>query len=155
MIKPSDFLEIKKAGIILSFQPSFIVSEGAWIESRVGGKRLRDVYAIRRAIETGIPVCGGSDSPVESPSVLAGVWGAVVREGFTSDQRVSPYEALSLYTSRAAFASFDEGTRGTIAKGKRADLVVLERDPRMVKPDEIRNIRVMLTMILGEVKYAA
>jgi predicted amidohydrolase YtcJ len=155
MIKPSDFLEIKKAGIILSFQPSFIVSEGAWIESRVGGKRLRDVYAIRRAIETGIPVCGGSDSPVESPSVLAGVWGAVVREGFTSDQRVSPYEALSLYTSRAAFASFDEGTRGTIAKGKRADLVVLERDPRMVKPDEIRNIRVMLTMIGGEVKYAA
>jgi hypothetical protein len=153
MIRHADFAAIKKAGIILSFQPSFIVSEGAWIESRVGKARLGDVYAIRRALDAGIPVCGGSDSPIESPNVLAGVWGAAVRKGFTTDQALSPYEALSLYTSRAAFASFEEQTRGTITKGKRADLVVLEHDPRAVKPDEIRSVTVKLTMIGGEVKY--
>jgi predicted amidohydrolase YtcJ len=153
MIKRADFPAIREAGIILSFQPSFIVSEGAWIESRVGQARLGDVYAIRRALEAGIPVCGGSDSPIESPAVLAGVWGAVVRKGFTADQRLSPYEALSLYTSRAAYASFEEETRGTITKGKRADLVILEQDPRAVKPDEIRNIKVKMTMIGGEVRY--
>ncbi len=153
MIKRSDFSLIKKAGIILSFQPSFIVSEGAWIESRVGSERLGDVYAIRRALDREIPVCGGSDSPIESASVLAGVWGAVTRHGFTADQRLTPYEALSLYTSRAAYASFEEDTRGTIQAGRRADLVVLERDPRSVPPDEIRDIGVKLTMIGGEVRY--
>ncbi|MBN2224188.1 MAG: amidohydrolase [Deltaproteobacteria bacterium] len=153
MIRRSDFSTIREAGIILSFQPSFIVSEGGWIESRVGKKRLGDVYAIRRALEQQIPICGGSDSPIESPSVLAGLWGAVTRRGFTADQRLTPFEALSLYTSRAAYASFDEGTRGTIQAGKRADLVVLDRDPRRVSPDEIRDINVKLTMIAGEIRY--
>jgi predicted amidohydrolase YtcJ len=153
MIKPPDFPAIRDAGIILSFQPSFIVSEGPWIESRVGARRLGDVYAVRRAIEADVPVCGGSDSPIESPSVLAGVWGAVTRRGFTADQRLSAYDALSLYTSRAAYASFEEQTRGTVEAGKRADLVVLDRDPRGVSPDEIRDIRVKMTVIGGEVIY--
>lgn len=153
MIKHADFPAIRQAGIILSFQPSFIVSEGGWIESRVGAKRLGDVYAIRRAIEESIPVCGGSDSPIESPSVLAGVWGAVTRRGFTADQALSAYDALSLYTSRSAYASFEEDTRGTIEAGKRADLVVLDRDPRAVSPDEIRDIGVRMTIIGGQVIY--
>ncbi len=153
MIRRSDFPAIKEAGIILSFQPSFIVSEGSWIESRVGKGRLEDVYAIRHALEADIPVCGGSDSPIESPSVLAGMWGAVTRRGFTADQRLSAYDALSLYTSRAAYASFEEDTRGTIEAGKQADLVILDRDPRLVSPDEIRDIAVKMTMIGGEIIY--
>ncbi len=153
MIKRSDFPMIKKAGIILSFQPSFIVSEGGWIESRVGPERLGDVYAIKRALDEQIPVSGGSDSPIESPSVMAGIWGAVTRRGFTADQRLSAYEALSLYTSRAAYASFEEDTRGIIKAGRRADLVVLDRDPRRVPPDEIKDIGVKLTMISGEIRY--
>ena len=153
MIDPADFAVIKQAGLILSFQPSFIVSEGAWIESRVGPRRLGNVYPIRRAIDAGIPVSGGSDSPIEVPDVMAGVWGAVTRHGFTADQAITPYEALSLYTSRAAYASFSEDTRGTITAGKRADLVVLDRDPRAVPPEEIKDIKVRLTMIGGEIKY--
>ena len=155
MIRRSDFPAIKEAGIILSFQPSFIVSEGSWIESRVGKTRLGEVYAIRRALEADIPVCGGSDSPIESPSVLAGMWGAVTRRGFTADQQLSAYDALSLYTSRAAYASFEEDTRGTIEAGKQADLVILDRDPRLVSPDEIRHIAVKMTMIGGEIIYGA
>ncbi len=153
MIRPSDFPLIKKAGVILSFQPSFIVSEGAWIESRVGAGRLGDVYAIKRAIDGQIPVCGGSDSPIESPSVTAGLWGAVTRHGFTADQRLSPYDALSLYTSRAAYASFTENERGIIRAGTRADLVVLDRDPRTIPAEEIRDIAVTMTMIGGEIRY--
>jgi predicted amidohydrolase YtcJ len=153
MISPDDWGTIREAGIILSFQPSFIVSEGAWIESRVGKGRLGRVYPIRTAIDRMVPVSGGSDSPIETPDVMAGIWGAVTRHGFTADQRISAYEALSLYTSRAAWASFDEATTGTITKGKRADLVVLDRDPRAAPPDEIKDIRVMLTMIGGEIRY--
>ncbi len=68
-------------------------------------------------------------------------------------EHISPLEALRMYTDYAAYASFEEDTRGTIQAGRRADLVVLERDPRSVPPDEIRDIGVKLTMIGGEVRY--
>jgi predicted amidohydrolase YtcJ len=149
MIAPELFPKIRDAELILSFQPSFIVSEGSWMKTRVGD-RLGRVYPIRSAIDAGIPVCGGSDSPIEEPNVMAGVWGTVVREGFTSDQALSVFEALSLYTRRAAFASFQEGARGTISPGLPADLVVLDRNPLTTKPSALRDIKVMKTVIDGE-----
>jgi len=152
MINPKDYIGIKEAGLICSVQPSFIVSEGSWIRSRIGA-RIKDVYPLRSIIDGDIPICGGSDTPVEEPDVLSGVWGMVKREGFTKDQTLTPFEALSLYTSRAAYASFDEDTRGTISVGKLADLTLLDNNPLNVSTDEIRNIRVLKTIIGGEVVW--
>ena len=152
MINPEDYEVLKEAGTICSFQPSFIASEGSWIETRVGD-RLGRVYPIKSIMDYGIPVCGGSDSPIEDPNVLNGVWAAVVREGFTSDQSLTPFEAVSLYTKWAAYASFEEDQKGTIAPGKVADFVVLNKNPMMVKPDEIRDIEVEMTIIGGEVVW--
>lgn len=149
MIAPELFSKIREAELILSFQPSFIVSEGSWMKTRVG-ERLSRVYPIRSAIDGGIPVCGGSDSPIEDPNVMAGVWGTVIRDGFTADQALSVFEALSLYTRWAAFASFQEGLRGTITPGLPADLVVLDKNPLTVPPESLRDILVMRTVIGGE-----
>lgn len=149
MIAPELFPKIREAGLILSFQPSFIVSEGSWMKTRVG-ERLGRVYPIRSAIDEEIPVCGGSDSPIEEPNVLEGVWGTVIRDGFTTDQALSVFEALSLYTSRAAFASFQEGVRGTVTTGFPADLVVLDKNPLTTPPELLRDIQVMRTVIGGE-----
>jgi len=149
MIAPELFPKIKDAGLILSFQPSFIASEGSWMKTRVG-KRLGRVYPIRSAIDEGVPVCGGSDSPIEEPNVMEGIWGTVVREGFTTDQALSVFEAISLYTSRAAFASFQEGARGTITPGLPADLVVLDKNPLAVKSSSLKDIKVMRTVIGGK-----
>ena len=149
MIASELFPKIREAQLILSFQPSFIVSEGSWMKTRVG-ERLSRVYPIRSAIDQGIPVCGGSDSPIEEPNVMEGVWGTVIRDGFTSDQALSVFEALSLYTRWAAFASFQEGARGAIAPGLPADLVVLDRNPLAAEPESLRDIRVMRTVIGGE-----
>lgn len=149
MIAPELFQKIREAGLILSFQPSFIVSEGSWMKTRVG-ERLGRVYPIRSAIDEGIPVCGGSDSPIEDPNVLEGIWGTVIRDGFTTDQALSVFEALSLYTSRAAFASFQEGARGTITLGFPADLVVLDKNPLAVPPGVLKDIQVVKTVIGGE-----
>jgi len=104
-------------------------------------------------MEYGIPVCGGSDSPIEDPSVLTGIWAAVVREGFTADQALTPFEAVSLYTKWAAYASFEEDVKGTISPGKVADFVALDRNPMEVKPGEIRDIEVKMTIIGGEVVW--
>jgi predicted amidohydrolase YtcJ len=152
MINPKDYPDIKKAGLVCSVQPSFIVSEGSWIRTRVG-ERVEHVYPFRSIIDGGIAICGGSDTPVEEPEVLSGVWGMVKREGFTKDQALAPFEALSLYTSRAAYASFDEDTRGTISVGKLADLTLLDKNPMNVSTEEIKDIRVLKTIIGGDVVW--
>jgi predicted amidohydrolase YtcJ len=154
MINPGDYETIKEGGIVCSFQPSFIASEGSWIETRVGG-RLNRVYPIRSILDYGIPACGGSDSPIEDPNVMTGIWAAVVREGFTADQALSPFEAVSLYTRGAAYATFDEDVKGTISKSKLADFTLLDKNPMDVKPDEIKDIRVKMTIVGGEVVWKA
>jgi len=152
MIQPRTVKVLKNAGIVCSMQPSFIVSEGSWIRDRVGD-RVNMVYPMRTLMDQGIRMCGGSDTPVEVSEPLKGIWGAVVREGFTGDQSLSPYEAISLYTSQAAAASFEEDTKGTITPGKLADLVVLDKNPLSVPPEEIQYLKVKLTMIDGKIHF--
>jgi len=154
MVTPETVKVLKNAGVICSMQPSFIVSEGSWIRERVGD-RVGTVYPLKTLLEQAIPLCGGSDGPVEVAEPLAGIGGAVTREGFTSDEALTPFEALSLYTSQAAYASCQEHDRGTITPGKLADLVVLDRNPLEVPPEDIQKIRVTHTMIDGVVHFEA
>jgi len=151
-VQPETVDVLKNANVICSMQPSFIVSEGTWIRDRMGDRVAR-VYPMRTLLDAAIRVCGGSDTPVEVCRPLSGMWGAVVREGFTPDQAITPYEALSLYTSRAAYASCQEHLQGTITPGKMADLVALDNNPLSVPPEEIRHIRVTLTMIDGKIRW--
>ena len=154
MIDPEDYGAMIEARLVASAQPSFIVSEGTWIESRVGD-RLNRVYPLRDFIDKGIPVVGGSDSPVEDPNVLAGIQGAILREGFTKDQALTHFEAVSLYTSRAGYSSFEEDVKGTITPGKLSDLVLLSANPIDINPKYIQDIEVKMTMVGGEVLYEA
>ncbi|MEW6266555.1 MAG: amidohydrolase [Thermodesulfobacteriota bacterium] len=154
LIRPEDLRRLKAAGVICSLQPTFILSEGPWMTDRVG-TRLSRVYPLRSLLDGGVPVCGGSDSPIEEPSVTAGLWAAVARPGFTPDQAISPWEAISLYTSRAAYASFEEGRLGVVAPGRLADLTVLDRNPLAIQVQELREIKVKLTMIAGRIVYQA
>lgn len=152
MIQPETVKIIKNAGIVCSMQPSFIVSEGSWIKDRVGD-RVGKVYPMRTLLDQGIELCGGSDMPVEVSEPLKGIWGAVVREGFTADQALTPFEAISLYTSFAAAASFETQTKGTITPGKLANLVLLEKNPLSIPPNEIQDIEVQMTMIDGQIHF--
>jgi len=152
MVHPDTLKIIKNAGVVCSMQPSFIVSEGIWIKDRVG-ERVGTVYPMKTLMEQGISLCGGSDAPIEVPEPLKGIWGAVVREGFTTDQRLTPYEAISLYTSLATKDTFEERQRGTITPGKQADLIVLGKNPLAVPAAEIQGIKVQLTMIDGKIHY--
>ena len=73
LIRPDLSKRIRQAGLVMSFQPTFILSEAPWIASRVG-ERLDWVYPVRRMLDLGVPCCGGSDSPIEEPSIMAGIW---------------------------------------------------------------------------------
>jgi predicted amidohydrolase YtcJ len=102
-----------------------------------------------------VAVAAGSDTPVVPNNPLVGLYSAVVRRSLAGkdlspEERISAEQALALYTSHAAYASFDEKVKGTIVPGKLADLVVLSDDPTAVEPEAIKEIRVLRTIVGGE-----
>ena len=146
---------MKDCGVIVSVQPCVVDSEfRVWSATeRLGPDRVRWLYPLKTLINQGIKVIGGSDCPMEPLSPLLGIQAAVTRE-FFPEQRVTVYEALRFYTIDSAFALFEENIKGSIEKGKLADLTVLSRNPQTVAPQEIGEIEVQMTIVGGRVVYS-
>lgn len=140
-----------RLGCIASVQPNFT---GAWgqpgqmYETRLGKDDARQLNRFRVMADMGLRIAFGSDHMPIGP--LEGIHWAV--NAPNKEQRLEPEEALRAYTADAAFASFEEGIKGSIEAGKLADLVVLNGDPR-AKPKEINKLRVDLALLGGEVVY--
>ena len=140
------------AGIMASMQPAFIPAfigqKNMEIYAALLGKpRLARVHPYRTILDAGIPISGGSDSPVTAYSPLTGVQAAVNHPN--PDQRVSVREALQMFTTTAAFSAFEENDKGSLEPGKLADLVVLENDPFAVPVDQISAIPVHSVCVAG------
>ena len=142
---------MKKLNLIASVQPHFVVSD-FWAADRVGSERARWVYPFKTLIKEGITVTGGSDCPVEPINPLLGIQAAVARRT-SPEERIAVDDALRIYTINAAYASFEENTKGSIEAGKLADLVVLSENPLAVEPDKIGGIEVEMTIVGGKVVY--
>jgi len=104
----------------------------------------------------------GTDWPVAPLNPLEGIYAAVTRatidgktpNGWVPEEKISIDEALHAYTYGGAFASLEEKTKGTLETGKLADIVVLSANPFEVTPEEIRDIKVLMTVVGGKVVYA-
>lgn len=145
---------MKNCEVLVSVQPCVVDSEfRVWSASeRLGPERAQWFYPIKTLISEGIKMSGGSDCPMEPLNPLLGIKAAVTRE-FFPEERVTFEEALHLYTIDAAYTIFEENVKGSIEKGKLADLVVLSRDPWMVEPKEIGDIEVEMTIVGGRVVH--
>ena len=100
----------------------------------------------------------GSDSPVAPVNPLIGIYGAVTRKAESNDEivpeeQISPLEALQMYTQNAAYASFDEGVKGSLSMGKLADLTLLSADPTRVPTEEIKEIHIEMTITGGRIAW--
>lgn len=155
LVPPELIARIAALGLCVSTQPLFIHSEKSWLHRRLGTERARHTYPLRALLDAGIPVGGASDAPVESLDVLHAIQCCITREGFEPQQALSPAEALHLYTGGAARIQFEEGEKGRLAAGMRADLVVLSASPLAVPPDRIASLRVLRTVTGGTVAYEA
>jgi predicted amidohydrolase YtcJ len=140
---------LKKQQLIVTVQPHFLVSD-FWTEQRLGPERARLAYPFASLLKAGLIVAGSSDCPVEPLAPLSGIEAAVNRDG---PEALSVEDAVALYTRNAAYASFEENLKGSIAPSKYADLVVLERDPRKVNSSEISEIKVLMTMVGGKIVF--
>lgn len=140
--------------MLLSMQPAFDLlwggDEGMYAE-RLGVERAREMNLFKTAKRMGCVVCGGSDSPVTRFSALLGIQSLV--DHHVPAERFTVEEALRAYSADAAKLSFDEGRRGTLAPGMDADFVLLERSLDAVAPKEIGGVRVLATVVGGEMRY--
>ena len=145
---------MRKLGLTASVQPRFIYSD-SWALDRLGERRLQYLYPFRSMLRNGVPLAAGSDGPVEDPNPMEGVWSAVARPGLSGEERLTVDETLAAYTTGGAYASHSESSLGTLEPGKKADFVILDRDPHEVKRDELRSVRVIQTFINGELVYGS
>lgn len=140
---------IARLGVGLGMQPIF-AAPSAFLEALLGPERMARRHRYRELLERGIVVGGGSDADSSPIDPLAGVRTAV---GLDASRRLSAYEALELYTTKAAWLAFEEGERGALRPGMLADLAVLDRDPLGVPAEELADIRVLQTWRSGRVVF--
>ena len=160
-LRREDIPRFAKLGVIASMQPYHAIDDGRWAEKKIGPERCRTTYAFRSLLDAGATVVFGSDWDVAPISPLAGIDAAVNRrtldgghpDGWIPDQKIGPVEALRAYTTRAAFAGFEENEKGSLAPGRLADFVVLSGDPLSVPPGQLDRIRVEATVVGGRVVF--
>jgi hypothetical protein len=149
---------IATAGVMVVTQPSFVYHNGDRYLRQVPPERQAYLYPLRSLLRAGVRVAAGSDCPVAGPEVVAGLYGAVARRSkggqrIGGEESISIEEALRLCTTAAAYSSFAEGERGSIAPGRLADLVVLSGDPTACAPAELLALRPQMTIVGGQVVW--
>lgn len=161
VLHPDDIARLAAAGLIASMQPSHAIGDLKFAPARLGLDRLRGAYAWASLLEAGAVIAGGSDAPVEVGSPLIEFYAAVARkdltgftgEGWHPEEVVTRAQALALFTSGPAFASFREADLGTIEPGKLADFSVFDRDLMTVPEGDILKTEPVMTVIGGEVVW--
>ena len=152
---------MSRLGIIASVQPYHLIDDGRWAEKVIGAERAQTAYPFHSLLEAHVKLAFGSDWYVAPPNALDGIYAAVTRatldgknpKGWVPKQKIDLDEALAAYTRDAAYASFEEKEKGTLEPGKLADFVLLDKDLSRVKPAEIREVKVRMTVIGGKVAY--
>jgi hypothetical protein len=148
---PPQIERAARLGLHLSMQPNFVGNwsgEGSLYEKRLGKDRDQQSDPHRLVVDAGIPLAFGSDCMPISP--LYGLHWAV--NAPHPAQRVTVEEGIACYTTMGAHFSFEEDTKGKLAPGMLADLVILNKDPRRVS-GRIADVQVETTIVGGEVVY--
>lgn len=145
----------KRLGIVPSFYSVHPFFWGDWHRLSFGEERASFISPVKATIERGIPFTVHNDSPVVPPDIMRLVSITVnrqTRSGYVlgPDQRASIEEALYAVTQGAAFQYFEEEEKGSITVGKRADLVILGRNPLTTDPEELETIPIVETFSRGK-----
>jgi predicted amidohydrolase YtcJ len=160
IINPNDIQRMKNLGIVACVQP-FTLCNPKKDETLLGKARAKKAYMFYSIYKAGVPVAFGSDIPAEVDyQPLLGIYYAVTRKSkdgtmgpLNKAECFSPYEALYCYTMGSAYAEFMENKKGSITKGKLADLVVLSDNLLNVPVHTIKDIKVLMTVTGGRIVY--
>jgi predicted amidohydrolase YtcJ len=160
-IAPKDFDRFASLNVIASVQPYHAIDDGRWAERRIGPERIKTTYAFRTLLDKGVRLALGTDWPVAPLNPVLTLYAATTRatldgkhpDGWIPEQKITIAEAVSAYTAGSAYAEFQEVEKGTIARGKLADLVILSDDIFSMSLASIKDVTVMTTIVGGKVVY--
>ncbi|PFE03617.1 amidohydrolase [Bacillus cereus] len=155
-----DLIErMKNLQAIIDIQPVFVSSDFPSVIEKLGEHRLRYAYAWKTLLRAGLHCGGGSDAPIEQVNPFLGMYSAVTRRSFMDgtcyipEERLSVFEAVSLFTTGSAYTIGKENERGKIAQGYEADFTIMDRNVFEIKVEDIKNIQVTATVIDGQIVY--
>jgi predicted amidohydrolase YtcJ len=164
LVSPADFPRFKQLGVIANFQLLWAERED-YIDNGtlryLGPERSRYIYPARSLRDAGALIAGGSDWNVSSFDAFEAMEHAITRAEARGKPPLLPQEALGIqdmidaYTINAAFALKQERSTGSLERGKRADFIVLDRDPFSIDPYDLHEVRVLLTYLDGREVFAA
>lgn len=156
-----DFARFAQLNVIASVQPYHAIDDGRWAELRIGHERASRTYAFRTFLQHGVRLALGTDWNVAPLNPMLTVYAAVTRatldgknpNGWFPEQKLSVAEAIEAYTMGSAYAEFQEHVKGSITAGKLADMVLLSDDVFSIEPAQIRQVRVLKTILGGKVVW--
>ena len=154
------YRKIAEPGLSISIQPASTSTDIPIMAARLGS-RADYCHAWRTLTDLGVSLDASSDVPVETPNVFRGIYSIVTRKQLDApglppwnpQEKVTVMEALRFYTINGAYAAFEEDVKGTVTEGKLADLVILDRDPCAVEPEELPQVQVDATLLGGRAVY--
>jgi predicted amidohydrolase YtcJ len=160
-IAPADIPRFASLNVIASMQPYHAIDDGRWAEQVIGPERSKTTYAFRSLRDSKARLAFGSDWSVAPATPIEGIYAAVTRrtlddkhpEGWVPEQKITVEDALRAYTTGSAYASFEEGSKGSLERGKLADFVLIDRDLTRIPPEQIRDAHVLMTVVGGMVVY--
>ena len=159
LVNPDLLNRMNRGGVVATPFCTYVYYHGEKMQF-YGAERLQWMFAQRSFMDYGVVSTGATDYPPGPFEPLMGIQSCVTRtdsEGreWGVNQRISVEDALRIYTRNGAYASFEEGQKGSIEVGKLADLVVLESDPTAIDPFGIKDIAVQRTILGGRTVYEA
>jgi len=160
LVDPADVGRFKTLGVIATIQALWAYPDTYIVDltqPKIGPDRSEWLYPFGALKKAGATIAGSSDWSVSSMNPLEAIQTGVTRQDIadpngavlTPQHKLDLMDMLRAYTVNGAFAAFDETASGTLTAGKRADVVVLDKDPTKIPPTEIASAKVLLTLIDG------
>jgi predicted amidohydrolase YtcJ len=169
VVHPDDFKRFGRLRLVAEVNPYHVSDDMRWMEERIGKQRSKGAYAFRTLKNSGATIIFGSDSPGTNAaryflSPIYGLYAAVTRQtltgepkdGWFPDERLSIEEAIEAYTKGPAWATFEDGLKGTLTPGKLADVAVFDTnllEAARKNPAQLLKAKVNYTVVGGKIVY--
>lgn len=158
LIRKDQLDSLAKYKIFGSFFPMHTFYWGDWYKQIIGDKLAREISPVQSALKKGVHINTHTDAPVALPNMMMIMWTSVNRKSRSGDtmgenEKLTPYQALKAITIWGAYSFKEENTKGSIKKGKLADLVILDQNPLKIDPLKIKDIKVLQTIKEGNAIY--
>jgi len=166
LIDPADMPRFKSLGVLANIQALWAYPDSYIVdltEPKLGPERSQWLYPFGALKKAGATLVGASDWSVSSMNPLEAIQTGVTRQDIadpngrvlTPDQKLDVMNLIAAYTVNGAYAAFDEAQSGTLTVGKRADVVVLDRDITRGAPTDIAKAKALLTLVEGKPVFEA